>query len=244
MDDLNNRCNAWQRKPKCSEETCPSASLSTTNPIWPDQGLRGGKPATNRLCYGTAKSNPLLKNCEVLCTRIIQFKSHHVQQTTNSVAFPHERIPTERPTIVGEVSANFADRGCRVVISTDPDGRILGSQDRSRYCFFQVVPLLYSRGWVDPVPDLLRKSGSAGNRTRDLWICSQELWSLDHRGGQSRHVLLVKVRPRLDRQSENTVVFFRLFATKDSCILFSRNRERSCNNFAFPLMTRNSCSSL
>jgi hypothetical protein len=39
---------------------------------------------------------------------------------------------------------------------------------------------------VDPVPDplLLRKFGSAGNRTRDLWICSQELQSLDHRGGQ------------------------------------------------------------
>jgi hypothetical protein len=38
---------------------------------------------------------------------------------------------------------------------------------------------------VDPVPDplLLRKSGSAWNRTRDLWICSQELWPLDHRGG-------------------------------------------------------------
>jgi hypothetical protein len=30
---------------------------------------------------------------------------------------------------------------------------------------------------VDPVPDplLLRKSGSAGNRTRDLWVSSQEL---------------------------------------------------------------------
>jgi hypothetical protein len=29
---------------------------------------------------------------------------------------------------------------------------------------------------VDPVPDplLLRKSGSAGNQTQDLWICSQE----------------------------------------------------------------------
>jgi hypothetical protein len=28
---------------------------------------------------------------------------------------------------------------------------------------------------VDPVPDpLLRKSGGAGNRTRDLWICSHE----------------------------------------------------------------------
>jgi hypothetical protein len=38
---------------------------------------------------------------------------------------------------------------------------------------------------VDPVPDLLllRKSGSAGNRTRDFWICSQELSPLDHRGG-------------------------------------------------------------
>jgi hypothetical protein len=39
---------------------------------------------------------------------------------------------------------------------------------------------------VDPVPDplLLRKSGSTGNRTRDLWVCSQEVWLLDHRGGQ------------------------------------------------------------
>jgi hypothetical protein len=39
---------------------------------------------------------------------------------------------------------------------------------------------------VDPVPDPLhlRKSGSAGNLTRDLCICIQELWPLDHRGGQ------------------------------------------------------------
>jgi hypothetical protein len=38
----------------------------------------------------------------------------------------------------------------------------------SRYFFLQVALQLYSRGWVDPVPDplLLRKSGSAGNRTR------------------------------------------------------------------------------
>jgi hypothetical protein len=34
--------------------------------------------------------------------------------------------------------------------------------------FFQIAPQLYSRGWVDPVPDplLLRKSGSAGNPTQ------------------------------------------------------------------------------
>jgi hypothetical protein len=79
----------------------------------------------------------------------------------------------------------FADRGCCVVSSKDTHGRILGFLDRSRYYFFHVAPQLYSRGWVDPVPDslLLRKSGSAGNRTRDFWICSQELWPLDQRGG-------------------------------------------------------------
>jgi hypothetical protein len=37
---------------------CPSATSSTTNPTWPDlgsnPGRRGGKPATNRLSYGTA----------------------------------------------------------------------------------------------------------------------------------------------------------------------------------------------
>jgi hypothetical protein len=32
-------------------------------------------------------------------------------------------IPTERPPLVGEVSANLADRGCRVVSATNPHGR-------------------------------------------------------------------------------------------------------------------------
>jgi hypothetical protein len=68
----------------------------------------------------------------------------------------------------------FVEGGCRAVSTTDPYGRILGLLDRSRYFFFQVAPQLYSRGWVDPVPDplFLRKSDSAGNRTRDLWIYS------------------------------------------------------------------------
>jgi hypothetical protein len=42
---------AWQGKPKYSEKTCPSATLSITNPTWPDLG---SKPATNSLSYGTA----------------------------------------------------------------------------------------------------------------------------------------------------------------------------------------------
>jgi hypothetical protein len=40
------------------EKTCPSATLSTTNPTWPDPGAnpgrRGGKPWTNRLSFGGA----------------------------------------------------------------------------------------------------------------------------------------------------------------------------------------------
>jgi hypothetical protein len=46
----------WQGKPKYSEKTYPSATLSTTNPTWTDPGSnpdrRGGKPATNPLSYG------------------------------------------------------------------------------------------------------------------------------------------------------------------------------------------------
>jgi hypothetical protein len=43
-------------KPKYSDKTCPSATLSTTSPTGLDPGFnpgsRGGKPATNRLSYG------------------------------------------------------------------------------------------------------------------------------------------------------------------------------------------------
>jgi hypothetical protein len=48
----------WQGKLKYLEKTWPSATLSTTNPTWPDPGLNpgrhSGKPATNRLSYGAA----------------------------------------------------------------------------------------------------------------------------------------------------------------------------------------------
>jgi hypothetical protein len=68
----------------------------------------------------------------------------------------------------------FADKGFRVVSATNPR------------CFLEIAPHLSSRGWVDLALDplLLRKSGSVGNRSRDLWIYRQELWPLDHRGGR------------------------------------------------------------
>jgi hypothetical protein len=48
----------WHGKPKYSKKAYPGATLSTTNPTWrglgSNPGRRGGKPATNRLSYGTA----------------------------------------------------------------------------------------------------------------------------------------------------------------------------------------------
>jgi hypothetical protein len=68
--------------------------------------------------------------------------------------------------------------------------QLVGFLDRSRYLIVQVTPQLSPRGWVNPVPDPLhsRKSGCAGNRTRDLCICSQKLWPLDHRGSRRNAV--------------------------------------------------------
>jgi hypothetical protein len=82
-------------------------------------------------------------------------------QEMNFMAWVRERtITTERPPTVGEVSANTWS-------VWHPYCLILDFLDRNRYFFFQVAPQLYSCDWVDPVPDpLLRKSGSAGNRTQ------------------------------------------------------------------------------
>jgi hypothetical protein len=69
-----------------------------------------------------------------------------------SLALVHEQtMQTCRATLV----PTFADKGYRVASATDPYSRILGFLDRSRYFFFQVAPQLYSRGWVDPIPDPL-----------------------------------------------------------------------------------------
>jgi hypothetical protein len=109
-----------------------------------------------------------------LSNKNISIAATHLNNN-NSVASVRERtIPTERSPLVGEFSTNIlADRGCRVVSAANPNVRNLDFPDRSRYYFFQVAPQLYSRGWMDPVP------------VPNHWICSQELWPLDHRDGPS-----------------------------------------------------------
>jgi hypothetical protein len=95
----------------------------------------------------------------------------NVRNFEKETPWPESASELYRPSdrrLSAKLVQTFADRGYHVVSVTNPYGRILGFLDRSRYLFFQIAPQLYSRGSGDPVPDplFLRKSGSAGNRTR------------------------------------------------------------------------------
>jgi hypothetical protein len=77
---------------------------------------------------------------------------------------------TNRPSdrrLLSKLVPTFTDRGMSSARRI-PYGHNLGFLDRSRYFSFQVAPQMYSRSWVDSVPNplLLRKSGNVGNRTR------------------------------------------------------------------------------
>jgi hypothetical protein len=136
----------------------------------------------------------------------------------NSVTVDRKRtIPTERPPLVGEVNANLLRvEGIACSAQRIPTAFNLGFLDRSHYFFIQVAPQLSSRGWVGTVPDplLLRKSGRAGNRTRNLLICSQKLWPLDHRGG------LMSMKTFLCFGHTRTIPFFDV----DSCLPLNDKR--------------------
>jgi hypothetical protein len=110
----------------------------------------------------------------IFCERRFLLLTLYLKKTKlNSVTWVRERtIPSERPPLVGEVRGNFC--GYRVPRS-QRDGSLrpcsrLSRQEPRPFFFFQIAPQLYSWGWVGLVPDplLLRKSGSAGNRTRTL----------------------------------------------------------------------------
>jgi hypothetical protein len=99
----------------------------------------------------------------------------------NSVALGRQRPIDHR--LSAKLVSTFADRVCRVASGT----RSLRPYSRfSRpepLLFFQVAPKLYSRGWLVPVLDqlLLRKSGSAWNRTRTSWSVDRNAdhWSTE-----------------------------------------------------------------
>jgi hypothetical protein len=64
----------WQGKPKYSEKTRPSVTMSTTKPTWPypgsNAGRRGGKPATNRLSYGAAMEGFTFQTIQVFIRHV------------------------------------------------------------------------------------------------------------------------------------------------------------------------------
>jgi hypothetical protein len=85
----------WQGKPKYSEKTYPSATLSTTNPTWPDRGSnpgrRGEKPPTNRLSYGAASSEEHANiNLQVRKKKFKQETS--LKQVTTRAGPPQRRL--------------------------------------------------------------------------------------------------------------------------------------------------------
>jgi hypothetical protein len=93
--------------------------------------------------------------------------ANQTKQANSVILVSNRNIPTELPPFVGE--------GCRVVIGTGPYGDLCRFLDQIHYMFIQVAPQLYPQSWMDPVsvPVFLSKSGRAGNRNLDLWICSQ-----------------------------------------------------------------------
>jgi hypothetical protein len=64
---------------------------------------------------------------------------------------------------------------------------------------------------VNPISDplLLRKSGSAGNCTWDLWTCSQELLPPDHRSGlpeNHKHINCIWNKKGLPHQWKESII--------------------------------------
>jgi hypothetical protein len=107
-----------------------------------------------------------------LC-QIITLSTNKCQTKTYCVAFIVPRLLLDE-----EFSRNFCAREeCRVVSMTGPHDRQSRFSRPEPLLFIQAAPQLPSRGSVVAVLDplLLRKSSSAGNRARDLWVCSQEL---------------------------------------------------------------------
>jgi hypothetical protein len=90
---------------------------------------------------------------------------------------------TERPPLVGEISVNFC--GYRVM-----HGQHNGSL-RPYSRFSRPEPLLFlpsscSIVLTRPRPTTSQKIWQSRESNPDLWICSQELWLLGHRGGPAK----------------------------------------------------------
>jgi hypothetical protein len=71
--------------------------------------------------------------------------------------------------------------------------------------FYQAADQLYSRGWVDPVPDPLLFFWQCRESNPSFPICTQKLWPLDHRGGQQYSYASGKLKHTQTRLRPNVV---------------------------------------
>jgi hypothetical protein len=104
-----------------------------------------------------------------------RYESHKKIKQTPWPVVRKRTIPTERPPLDGEVSANSSGQRVAWTAQRIPTAVNLGFLDRSRY--FLEITQLYSRSTTS------QKKWQRRESNRNLWICSQELWPLDHGGG-------------------------------------------------------------
>jgi hypothetical protein len=97
----------------------------------------------------------------------------------NSVVWARERtIPTERPPLVGEV--------LRIEGATWSAWRSYSRLSRLEPLLFlssSSAVVLTTLSGPRSRPTTSQKIWQRRESNPDLWICSQELWSIDHRGG-------------------------------------------------------------
>jgi hypothetical protein len=137
------------------------------------------------LPWSTETSSPVLI---YLCVASISREWNLEQTKSNSAALSPQANYADWATVIcrRNLVPTFLDKGVsRGERGGSPAVVNLSFLDRIRYFSFKELLIHSQKGWVDPVPDplLLRKSGRSENRTRDLWVSGQELWTLDHSGG-------------------------------------------------------------
>jgi hypothetical protein len=110
----------------------------------------------------------MIGKCRPSCLRK-EVRRKYKKNTLHGFYSVSELYRSSGSRLSAKLAPTFADIKSSQSAQQVPTSVNLGFVDRSRYFFVQVAPQLSSRGRVDPVPDplLLRKCGSAGNRTRD-----------------------------------------------------------------------------
>jgi hypothetical protein len=74
-------------------KTCHSVTLSTTNPTWTDPGsnpgIRGERPATNRLSHGTALKPHIIIHTIKIVSHMNLYTYSHIQSTYTDTYVAH-----------------------------------------------------------------------------------------------------------------------------------------------------------